>query len=175
MLQRSEIQCQRAAILSGKSNKKTVTPKKRTVKAAPAKRKLGRPKFSPDLEQVRKLAALQCTDDEIAAFFDVSVRTIERRRKDSDEFNDAVMQGKLLGRVSLRRRQYEAALGGNVAMLIWLGKNILGQAERVDRRVVDRDGNDVQTHGVLVVPATMTPEEWVAQAAGHAVEACANQ
>ena len=105
----------------------------------------------------------------------MSVRTIERHRKADETFNDAVMQGKLIGRVSLRRRQYEVAMAGNVVMLIWLGKNILGQAEKVEQRTVDKERNDVQMHGVLVVPATMTPEEWVAQAAGHAVEACANQ
>ena len=35
-------------------------------------------------------------------------------------------------RTSLRRWQYEKAKDGNVAMLIWLGKQLLGQRDRID-------------------------------------------
>jgi hypothetical protein len=31
--------------------------------------------------------------------------------------------------MSLKRKQYEVAMSGNVSMLIWLGKNILGQRD----------------------------------------------
>ena len=34
-----------------------------------------------DLRELERLCALQPTDEEIAAFFDVSTRTIERRRR----------------------------------------------------------------------------------------------
>ena len=33
-----------------------------------------------DLNELEKLSGLQCTDEEIAAWFGVSTRTIERRR-----------------------------------------------------------------------------------------------
>jgi hypothetical protein len=36
---------------------------------------------SINLAELEKLAAMQCTDEEIAAWFNVSTRTIERRRK----------------------------------------------------------------------------------------------
>jgi hypothetical protein len=39
-----------------------------------------------DPEQLEKLCALQCTDAEIAAWFHVSTRTIENRRKQSNSF-----------------------------------------------------------------------------------------
>jgi len=32
--------------------------------------------------------------------------------------------------MSLRRRQYTTAMDGNTAMLIWLGKNWLGQTDQ---------------------------------------------
>ncbi len=148
------------------------TKKKVSKKKAPAKHKTagkrGRPKFAPDLDDVRSLAELQCTNEEMAGFFHVSVKTIERHRKDDSEFDEAVTLGKLNGKVSLRRAQMRKALSGNVSMLIWLGKNMLGQAEKVENRAVDKDGNDVQTHGVLVVPAAMSPDEWVKKAQGHA-------
>jgi hypothetical protein len=37
------------------------------------------------------------------------------------------------GRISLRRKQFEVAQGGNVTMLIWLGKQHLEQAEKVEQ------------------------------------------
>jgi hypothetical protein len=34
-----------------------------------------------DLSELEKLCGMQCTDEEVAAFFGVSTRTLERRRK----------------------------------------------------------------------------------------------
>ena len=62
----------------------------------------GRPEAGIDMEELEKLCAMQCTDEEIAAWFAVSIRTIERRRKVA-EFNDVMDRGKAKGRVSLRR------------------------------------------------------------------------
>ena len=41
----------------------------------------GRKAIRTDLAEVEKLSVLQCTDEEIASFFGVSARTIERRKK----------------------------------------------------------------------------------------------
>jgi hypothetical protein len=37
-----------------------------------------------------------------------------------------------VGKISLRRKQYSIAQEGNVTMLIWLGKNWLGQTDKLD-------------------------------------------
>jgi hypothetical protein len=42
---------------------------------------MARPKVKIDLAELEKLCVMQCTDDEVAAFFGVSTRTIERRRQ----------------------------------------------------------------------------------------------
>ena len=42
---------------------------------------MARPEAKIDLVELEKLCGMQCTDEEIAAFFGVSKRTIERRRK----------------------------------------------------------------------------------------------
>lgn len=49
-------------------------------------------------------------------------------------------------RVTLQRRQYEVAMSGNVTMLIWLGKQWLGQSEKTEHIV----GKDSQIK--IVVP-----------------------
>ena len=52
-----------------------------------------------DLTEVEKLAAMQATDQEMAAFFGVTTRTIERRRHEP-EFVEAIERGKAKGRLS---------------------------------------------------------------------------
>src|SRR5689334_19037320 len=87
----------------------------------------GRPRKQIDMNLVETLAAMQCTDEEIAATLRVSINTITRRKADDPEFAAALEAGKARGRASLRRIQWKLATGGNAAMAIFLGKNLLGQ------------------------------------------------
>ena len=41
-------------------------------------------------------------------------------------------KGKDKGRMSLRRLQFEKAQTGNTTMLIWLGKQMLGQKDKIE-------------------------------------------
>jgi hypothetical protein len=85
-------------------------------------RKLGRPKLDIDPEQVKRLARLHCTTQEMAYFFDCHVDTLR------DNFSNFIDKGKAEGNISLRRKQWQMAVErGNVVMLIWLGKQMLGQ------------------------------------------------
>jgi hypothetical protein len=90
-----------------------------------------------DLRELEKLCGLQCTDEEIAAWFGVATRTIERRRK-VKKFADVMARGKARGRVSVRRMQMKLLEEGNATMGVWLGKNILGQVDTVN--VTSGDG-----------------------------------
>ena len=119
----------------------------------------GRPRFdfSDKLPLVRKLASIQCTDEEIAAGLGCSQDTLARGRKRDQELDAAIIDGRANGRMSLRRAQYQKALDGNPTMLIWLGKQILGQRERVDIDLGSRI-------------SAMSPEEKLAEAQRMAVE-----
>jgi len=85
---------------------------------------MARPKAKIDLVELEKLCAMQCTDEEIAAFFGVSTKTIERRRK-VPRFSDLMEQARAKGRVSVRRNLFRLASTGNVAASILLAKNLL--------------------------------------------------
>jgi hypothetical protein len=85
-----------------------------------------------DPSKAEALAALQCTFDEIASGLGVSLSTLERRRKENPELDEAIKRGRELGKRSIRRLQYDAAKKGNVTMLIWLGKQWLKQADKVE-------------------------------------------
>ena len=87
--------------------------------------KVGRPKFIIDYETVDKLASIMATQEEIAAFLDVSVRTLQR----DEEFCHVYKKGLDKGKMSLRRKQY-AMSETNPTMAIWLGKQYLGQKDK---------------------------------------------
>ena len=91
------------------------------------KKSVGRPKkYQIDKEQVTKLASFGCTNLEIASFFGCEETHI---RKNYSEF---LTKGKERGKIRLRQMQWSAAEGGNVTMLIWLGKQILGQTDKTE-------------------------------------------
>lgn len=48
------------------------------------------------------------------------------------------------GKASLRRMQWKSAEDGNTTMLIWLGKNILGQTDKVQNEISGPNGAPVQ-------------------------------
>jgi len=79
-------------------------------------------------EELERLASLQCTQAEIAAYFKVTPKAVEKALGKA-EFRDAYERGLKTGMISLRRAQFKAALGGNPTMLIWMGKQCLGQRE----------------------------------------------
>lgn len=86
----------------------------------------GRPRANIDPEKVELLAGCGCTVEEIAAKLGCNASTLYRN------FARHIEKGRETGRASLRGKQFEVAMRGNVPMLIWLGKQMLGQAEKVD-------------------------------------------
>lgn len=89
------------------------------------KKRSGRPKIKLDYELIEKLSHIQCTQEEIADVLDVSTKTLQRDR----EFSRIYKKGMQSGKVSIRRLQWKSAEKGNVPMLIFLGKQYLGQGE----------------------------------------------
>src|SRR5882724_3061684 len=87
-----------------------------------------------DLVELERLSAMQCTDEEVGAWFKVTTRTIERRRKNR-VFAEVMDRGKAKGRISVRRMQMKLLEQGNATMGAWLGKNVLGQTDEVRRQI----------------------------------------
>jgi hypothetical protein len=74
-------------------------------------------------DEVYKLAEIGCNDREIAEWFMIDENTLR--------YNFSAFMTK--ARAGLKRRlravQLDVALKGNAVMLIWLGKNLLGQSD----------------------------------------------
>lgn len=92
---------------------------------------MARPLKPVDLRQVEALARIDCTDAEIAAVLDFTPQGWRKRkgRRDGEAIVSAREKGRQAGNMSLRRKQFEQAMGGNTTMLIWLGKQRLGQRD----------------------------------------------
>jgi hypothetical protein len=84
---------------------------------------VGRDKKIIDPLDIEKLAAISCTDRDIADFVGINEDTLRYN------FKDNLLKGRAEVRINLRRAQIDLALNGNATMLIWLGKNILGQSD----------------------------------------------
>jgi hypothetical protein len=124
---------------------KTAARKTRKTSAAsekakkPAPNRGGRPPSlradERTLRQLRQLAIIQCTIAEAAGVLLVHENTLKTflgptGPKAAREVWDA---GRQEGRASVRRKQFELAMRGNITMLIWWGKNNLGQADKLEK------------------------------------------
>ena len=94
------------------------------------KKKVGRPQAEIDLEQVERLAAIDCTEPELAAVLGIDYATWKRHKKRNPDIVETVERGKENGKASLRRLQWKTASEGNPTMQIWLGKQRLGQQDK---------------------------------------------
>jgi hypothetical protein len=104
---------------------------------------VARPEAKIDLVELEKLCAMQCTDEETAAFLGVSTRTLVRRRKMA-KFSEIMDRAKAKGRISVRRSLFRLANNGNVAAAIFLSKNLLGYRDVVNTEHTGLGGGPIQ-------------------------------
>ena len=94
---------------------------------------MARPRIEIDREQFIGLCNIQCTLHEIAYWFKCSEDTIERwcKREFKEGFADTYKKYSVGGLISLRRYQLKMA-EHNPTMAIWLGKQYLGQRDKIE-------------------------------------------
>jgi len=105
----------------------------------------GRPLIEIDWEQVDEMCQIQCTGEEQAGILGIDYETLNRacKREKDLSFKDYYAQKSAGGKKSLRRRQYTTAMEGNPTMLVWLGKNWLGQTDKIEADVVNLPKLDI--------------------------------
>lgn len=79
------------------------------------------------------MAQAQCTKEEIAGALDMSVETFDTRLKENPILVEVLAKCRLYGKSSLRRKQFDVAMAGHPKMLEWLGKQYLGQVDKVEQ------------------------------------------
>lgn len=101
----------------------------------------GRPEVEVTPKELEGLAALQCTVAEAANSIGCSERTLYNRLRDP-EYRAAWERGRARGKISLRRKQFRLA-DKDSRMAIHLGKNYLGQKDKVDHELSGPDGQPI--------------------------------
>ena len=98
------------------------------------KRGRGRPKVEVDAAKVERLIGHGATVEMVADALSCSVDTLERNCAEAIEKGRNARNGKL------QCVQYGKAMEGNVTMLIWLGKQWLGQRDKTEQDVTTHRG-----------------------------------
>ena len=136
----------------------------RSLKKGPAKSrnpkpqsdKGGRPRNEINVIEVEKLCALGCTQNEIANWLHVSESTIDKRIADTVTtyaiedaktrnvvhltFRELMNRGYARVKISIRRQQLKLVEEGNPTMCIWMGKQLLGQKDKIVQEVATKKG-----------------------------------
>lgn len=93
-----------------------------------------------DVEQLIKLAQMQCTMQEIADWFECSVDTLERN------FAETIKRAQSKGKVSVKRSLFNKAEQGDLGAIIWFSKNFMGMSDKAEvtnenqiKIVIDKD------------------------------------
>lgn len=89
---------------------------------------MARPQKTLDPAIIEKMAMVGNPVTAIATILGCSTDTLHRR------FAAVIKRGREQGNHSLRLKQYQKAMEGNPTMLIWLGKQYLGQSDKVESK-----------------------------------------
>lgn len=106
---------------------------------------MSRPEIPIDWEMVDQLIASGAPGTEVAAFFGMHPDTFYKRveSKFNVGFSEYLAKKRATGDALIRLHQYQKALGitkkGDNTLLIWLGKQRLGQKESPQDNVVNPD------------------------------------
>ena len=103
----------------------------------------GRKPLPIDWAKVERLMEAGCVGTEIAAYLGIHANTFYRRCEDEGkcgkgkeygDFSAYLQSKKEKGDSLLRAKQFEIAMQGDKTMLVWLGKNRLNQADKIEQR-----------------------------------------
>jgi hypothetical protein len=102
-------------------------------------KKVGRPLKQIDWQKVITLCQIFCTESEIASVMDCHIDTLYEacKREHNCNFPDFFKKHSENGRASLRRSQFKKAMEGHPSMLIWMGKQFLGQKDQIETTAVE--------------------------------------
>ena len=118
----------------------------------------GRPRWElldEEFEKIIAMMRIQCTQDEICEVYGVDEKTLNRRLAERGEgsFSACYKKHSGQGKMSLRRMQWRAAEEGNSTMLVWLGKQVLGQRDKIDHDNTSTDGSLTPPSRIIIEAA----------------------
>lgn len=94
--------------------------------------------------KILQYAKYHCTVLEILAVLEIQPEQYQNRPLWREKFDTVYRRGIELGKAELRKMQWDKAKTASTAMLIWLGKQLLGQQDQVRATLQSPDGGPVQ-------------------------------
>lgn len=89
---------------------------------------MGRNLIQINERQVQYLAARGMTQKDIADFFEISLSSLKSK------YGEVLKRGRHRLELKIRMKQLQVGMKGDVKMLIWLGKQYLGQSEKTEEK-----------------------------------------
>lgn len=105
-----------------------------------------------DLNEVKLLSSIFCSEEEIAERLGFTYTGFRKRKERDGELVAALKKGRSDAVRSLRALQFQSAKRGNVAMQIWLGKQYLKQS---DKAAIEQSGLE---GGLIALQHRIDPE-----------------
>ncbi len=132
------------ALFNSPMSVKKVKKKRKRKNSVAGKDSGGRPRreWTPkQITQMEQYAFEGCQTGTIAELMGVPKTTLE----DNVGIRSKLTKKRAERKLDLRQHQNEAAKDKNPALLIFLGKNVLGQADKHDHELTGKDGGPIQT------------------------------
>jgi len=130
-------------------------------------KKTGRPLVFKNkmLKDAEILGSLGLTEEDLSTYWGVSPRSVTRWKQKNDRFCQAIKRGKLEANISVSRKLYELALGGNLGAAVFWLSNRAPESWKNGRAAVEAKAmlSEVTMSGAA--PSTMRRmvDEWPAE------------
>ena len=107
-------------------------------------KKRTKPKIEIDLAKVEVMAANGLTQQQIADSLGISVSTLYGRKRESEEFEEAIKRGKAKGVALVTNELMKQVKSGNVTAMIFFLKARAGWKEKNEVDLTNSDGSFAQ-------------------------------
>jgi len=96
-----------------------------------------RKKHKLDYKTLDAMCVIHCTGEECASVLNIDYDTLNAalKRDGKGGFSDYFKLKSATGKRSLRRKQFDKAIDGDNTMMIWLGKQWLGQSDKLEQNI----------------------------------------
>lgn len=112
---------------------------------------MGRKPIQIDLKKVEEYAKFCDNEEEIALALGISYPTLRRRKKDSEQFDQAIKRGKAKANAFVGGKLMQLVREGNPAATIFYMKARCGWRDVERKEITGKDGKDLSVAPVLVI------------------------
>ena len=110
-----------------------------------------RTKIEVDLKKVEEFAQVCDNEEEIALALGISYPTLRRRKKDSEQFDQAIKRGKAKANAFVGGKLMQLIKEGNPTAIIFYLKARCGWRHVERKEITGKDGKDLNVAPVLVI------------------------